>query len=72
MRKPSGQPWRKSDHARPFQRATARAGLDPNEVTIYALRHGSIVRQIKANVPIERHYSAEIADFAGESPAVRC
>jgi hypothetical protein len=48
------------------------------EVTIYALRHSSIVRQIEANVPIriiavshdtsvamiERHYSAEIADFA--------
>jgi hypothetical protein len=29
-----------------------RAGLNPDEVTIYALRHSSIVRQIKANVPI--------------------
>lgn len=80
LRKPSGQPWRKSDHSRPFARATMRCGLDPDEVTIYALRHSSIVRQIKANVPIrivavshdtsvsmiERHYSSEIADFADE------
>jgi integrase len=80
LTKPSGQPWRKSDHARPFARAASRAGLDPDVVTIYALRHSSIVRQIKANVPIrvvavshdtsvgmiERHYSSEIADFADE------
>src|SRR5262249_29882282 len=37
LAKPSGQPWRKSDHARPFARAAARAGLNPDEVTIYAL-----------------------------------
>jgi integrase len=80
LRKPSGQPWRKSDHSRPFARAASRAELDPDEATIYALRHSSIVRQIKANVPIriiavshdtsvamiERHYSSEIADFADE------
>jgi hypothetical protein len=78
--KPSGQPWRKSDHSRPFARAAVRADLDPSKVTIYALRHSSIVRQIKANVPIriiavshdtsvrmiEQHYSSEIADFADE------
>ena len=29
-----------------------RAGLDPSEVTIYALRHSGIVRQILAGVPI--------------------
>jgi hypothetical protein len=28
------------------------AGEDPGEVTIYALRHSSIVRQLLANVPI--------------------
>ncbi len=75
-----GKPWGKSDHARPFAATVGKCGLDPNEVTIYALRHSSIVRQIKANVPIriiavshdtsvamiERHYSAEIADFADE------
>jgi hypothetical protein len=81
LTKSSGEPRRKSDHARPFQRIATRCGLDPDEVTIYALRHTRIVRQIKANVPIrivavshdtsvstiERHYSAEIADFADEA-----
>jgi integrase len=81
LTKPSGEPWRKSDHTRSFHRIAARCGLDPEEVTIYALRHSSIVRQIKANVPIrivavshdtsvgmiERHYSAVIADFADEA-----
>jgi integrase len=80
LTKPSGQQWHKSDHAKLFARAAVRASLDPGEVTIYALRHSSIVRQIKANVPIriiavshdtsvamiERHYTAEIADFADE------
>ena len=80
LTKPSGKPWRKSDHARPFARAARKCDLDTENVTIYALRHSSIVRQIKANVPIriiavshdtsvamiERHYSAEITDFADE------
>jgi hypothetical protein len=53
-------------------------GLDPNEVTIYALRHSSIVRALLANVParfvaaghdtsiamLERTYSKYIADHA--------
>ena len=79
LTKTSDEPWRKSDHSRPFARIVKRCNLDP-EVTIYALRHSSIVRQIKANVPlriiavshdtsvamIERHYSAEIADFADD------
>lgn len=85
--KPSGEPWRKSDHSRPFERAVDRCGLAdwegkgcPAKITIYALRHGSIVRQIRANAPIrivavghdtsvamiERHYSAEIAHFADD------
>jgi integrase len=80
LTKPSGEPWKQSDHTRLFRRVATRCGLDPDEVTIYALRHSSIVRQIKANVPIriiavnhdtsvamiERHYSAEIADFTDE------
>ena len=54
------------------------AGLDPGEVTIYALRHSSIVRQLLANVPvrivaaghdtsvvmIEATYSRHIGDHA--------
>src|SRR5262249_5556914 len=72
-------PWSASraDHWRPFQRAVARAGLDPS-VTFYALRHSSIVRALLAGVPvrlvavahdtsipmIERSYSRYIGDHA--------
>src|SRR5262249_41751338 len=76
--KPSGEPWARSDHTRPFRRAVIRAGLDPVEVTIYALRHSSIVRQLLARVPIrvvavahdtsvgmiEKTYSKFIGDHA--------
>jgi site-specific recombinase XerD len=76
--KPSGQPWRKSDHSRLFARIARRCGLDPAEVTMYALRHSSIVRQLLAGVParvvaaghdtsvvmIERTYSHHIGDHA--------
>ncbi|HXC28639.1 MAG TPA: tyrosine-type recombinase/integrase [Stellaceae bacterium] len=76
--KPGGAPWKKSDHREPFKRVTRHAGLNPDEVTIYALRHSSIVRQILAGVPvrvvaalhdtsvvmIERTYSRFIADHA--------
>lgn len=61
-------------HQRPFERVVERAGLD-EAVTIYALRHSSIVRQILAGTPtrciadahdtsigqIERTYSAFIS-----------
>jgi hypothetical protein len=76
--KPGGQPWRKSDHTRLFARAVEQAGLNSTEVTIYALRHSSIVRQLLANVPIrvvainhdtsvamiEKTYSKYIGDHA--------
>ena len=76
--KPSGEQWRKSDHTRLFARAVEQAGLDPTEVTAYALRHSSIVRQLLANVPIrvvavnhdtstamiEKTYSKYIGDHA--------
>jgi integrase len=76
--KRSGEPWKKSDHSRLFARAARAAGLDPDEVTIYALRHSSIVRQLLAGVPvrvvavnhdtsvvmIERTYSRHIGDHA--------
>jgi integrase len=78
LTKPSGEPWKKSDHSRPFARAARAAGLDPEEATIYALRHSSIVRQLLAGVPvrvvavnhdtsvgmIERTYSRYIGDHA--------
>jgi hypothetical protein len=71
-------PWKKSDHSRLFTRAARAAGLDPGEVTIYALRHSGIVRQLLANVPVrvvaanhdtsvamvERNYSRYIGDHA--------
>jgi integrase len=50
--RPSGEPWKKSDQTRPFRRVVQRAGLNPGEVTMYALRHSNIVRQLLANVPI--------------------
>jgi integrase len=78
LTKPSGEPWKKSDHSRLFRRAATRAGLDPAEVTMYALRHSSVVRQILAGVPIrvvavnhdtsiamlERTYSRHIGDHS--------
>jgi integrase len=76
--KPSGEPWQKSDHSRLFRRAAKGAEQDPAEVTIYALRHSNIVRQILAGVPIrvvavnhdtsvamlERTYSRFIGDHS--------
>jgi len=67
-----GRVWRRTQ-----QQITA-AGLDRREVTIYALRHSSIVRQLLAGVPvrvvavnhdtsipmIERTYSRYIGDHA--------
>jgi integrase len=57
-------PWRKSDQKRPFEKVIKviadepeftewlkREQLIPKQVTIYSLRHTSIVRQILANVP---------------------
>jgi integrase len=80
LTKPSGEPWSKSDHSRLFTRTVQRANLDPDEVTIYALRHSSITRQLTAAVPIrivaalhdtsvamiERTYSAQIDKHADE------
>jgi integrase len=78
LTKPSGAVWRKSDHSRPFARAAKAAGLDPTQVTLYALRHSNIVRQLLAGLPIrvaavnhdtsitmlERVYSRYISDHA--------
>jgi integrase len=73
-----GEGWRNNRHYRPFRRTVKRAGLDPKAVTIYALRHSSIVRALLASVPVrvvavthdtsvamlERTYSRHIADHA--------
>src|SRR5262249_8803050 len=44
--------WSKSGHRDPVRDAVTRAGLDPDKVTINALRHSSIVRQLLKGVPI--------------------
>ncbi len=76
--KPSGASWKKSDHSRLFARAAEAAGQDPDQVTMYALRHSNIVRQLLAGVPIrvvavnhdtsiamlERTYSRHIGDHS--------
>jgi integrase len=76
--KPSGARWKKSDHSRLFARAVKAAGEDPSQVTMYALRHTNIVRQLLAGVPIrvvavnhdtsvamlERTYSRFIGDHS--------
>ena len=48
----NGQPWGHSSHWRRFVQSVSRLGLDPKEVTIYSLRHSSIVRQLLRGVPI--------------------
>ena len=76
--KADGSGWRRSDHARPFALTVTSAGLDTAEVTIYALRHSSITRQLLAGVPIrlvaalhdtstkmiEKNYSHHITDHS--------
>jgi len=75
----NGEIWghgRSRHHRNDFRSVAAAAGLDPDVVTLYALRHSSIVRQLLANVPIrvvatlhdtsvkmiERTYSKHIAE----------
>jgi integrase len=48
----TGKRWGKYDHRWPMHRTAERAGLDPAKVTIYALRHSSIVRQLLKGVPV--------------------
>jgi integrase len=77
--KPSGEPWKKSDHLRLFRRAVELAELDIAAVgSIYSLRHSSIVRQILTGTAlrliavahdtsthmIEKVYSRHIADVS--------
>ena len=75
-----GKPWRpdNQDYWLPFRNTVTRAGLDPKIVTLYALRHSSIVRALLAGVPtrvvaaqhdtsvpmLERTYSQHILDHS--------
>jgi hypothetical protein len=76
----NGAPWlsAKADYRLPFIRAVTRVGLDPATVTLYCLRHSSIVRALLAGVParvcavqhdtsiamLEKSYSAYILDHS--------
>jgi integrase len=79
----SGNPWSKDPNQdyRPDMAAIVVAiGLDPNLVSVYALRHSSIVRALLRNVPvrltaathdtsisqIERNYSRYITEHADD------
>ena len=76
LRKPSGETWKRADHTRLFARAVKTAGLDSGQITIYALRHSNIVRQLLNRVPtrvvaanhdtsvgmIEKNYSRYITE----------
>jgi integrase len=79
----NGERWghgRSRHHRNDMRAVVEAAGLDPDIVTLYALRHSSIVRQLLANVPIrivatlhdtsvkmiERTYSRHIASYSDE------
>ena len=65
-------------HRKDFRTIVETVGLDANEITLYALRHSSVVRMLIANVPIrlvavqhdtsvsqiERNYSRHIAEHS--------
>jgi integrase len=78
-----GQPWSKSpsdDYREDIAEVVRAIGRDPEEVTLYALRHSSIVRQLLHGVPvrlvaashdtsvaqIERTYSKHITDHSDD------
>jgi hypothetical protein len=52
LTRPDGGAWTAIDPRYPFRRCCERAGLDPDTVTPYALRHSSITRQLLVNVPV--------------------
>jgi integrase len=76
--KPDGSAWAVSALRAPFRRVVERAGLNPDIVTAYSLRHSSITRMLLAGTPvrvvahahdtsvpmIEKSYSATIGDHS--------
>jgi integrase len=55
LQRGNGEIWghgRRRHHRNDFRAVVESTGLDPDQVTLYALRHSSIVRQLLANVPI--------------------
>jgi integrase len=77
---PEGLPWRNHRKRDLFRQVAAASGFDPDVVTAYSLRHSSIVRMLKRNVPIrivashhdssvlvlERSYSVHISAHSDE------
>src|SRR5262245_21608267 len=78
--KDDGTPWEIWALREPFREVAECVGLDPDEATPYCLRHSSITRQLRQNVPvrivadahdtsvgeIERHYSKYISHHADD------
>ena len=76
----AGRTWDKARYRRDFRRAVAAAGLDPDVVTLYSMRHSAIVRSLLRGVPIrvvaasadtsvvqiEKNYSRFITDHSDE------
>ena len=75
-----GTPWGDNpgqNYHRAVDKIVTAIGLDPKIVTIYCLRHSSIVRMLLRNIPIrlvaslhntsvamiEKHYSKHIAEY---------
>src|SRR6476661_4299522 len=78
-----GSPWDKNpgqNYHRQVDKVVMAIGLDPADVTMYALRHSSIVRMLLQNVPIrlvaslhntsvamiEKHYSRYIVEHTDD------
>ncbi|XIA64699.1 site-specific integrase [Bradyrhizobium sp. TZ2] len=78
-----GSPWDKNpgqNYHRQVDKVVTAIGLDPADVTMYALRHSSIVRMLLQNVPIrlvaslhntsvamiEKHYSRFIVEHSDD------
>jgi integrase len=76
-----GSPWNKyprHNYRRQVDKVVSAIGLDPADVTMYALRHSSIVRMLLRNVPIrlvaslhdtsvamiEKHYSRYVTEHS--------
>jgi len=80
LKRPDGESWVKTNLSSYFERFIKGVKLSQPKVTIYALRHTSIVRQLLAGVPIrvvaalhdtsvqmiEQNYSEYIADHADD------
>src|SRR5262245_32027269 len=82
-----GSPWGDNpgqNYHRDVDKVVVAIGLDPTEVTMYALRHSIIVRMLLANIPIrlvaslhntstamiEKHYSRHIHEYGDEHARV--